>query len=282
MAIDEIVSKYLAPEIKKKGKVKRPTVTPMDVPLQTETVDGTITLPGARGISFKVELIEDSSNVQISLYLANHSGKKGVIGTSQIPMSINEDEILYLLAYEMNLANVGYFEDGVSSMAFSAKVIYEGIKKLKEQPLVLSTPSTTKGSLSETIDYIIPLEIKTNGEFVILPDTDQIGFSVEQSTKKGVLINFVQRGYPIGKVNVIESVNPAQLSGLLTQAMQLPIESTGAVDFAARMIRLIIKTLVRSKDTKFPRKIDAVQKEVKEEDETSQKLMQYLSLLESD
>ncbi|MHA1978218.1 MAG: ADP-ribosylation factor-like protein [Candidatus Hodarchaeales archaeon] len=282
LAIEEIVSKYLAPEIKKKEKMKKPTVAPMDVPVQTETVDGTITLPGTRGISFKVESINDSSNVQIRLYLANHSGKKGVIGSSQIPMSINQDEILYLLAYEMNLANVGYFEDGVSSMAFSARVIYEAIKKLKEQALIVSTPSSPPGSLSETIDFLIPLEIKTNGEFVILPDTDKIGFSVEQSHKRGVLINFVQRGYPIGKVNVIESVNPAQLSGLLTQAMQLPIESTGAVDFAARMIRVIIKYLVKSKETKFPRKVELGEKEVKEEEETSDKLMHYLSLLESD
>ncbi len=281
LAIDEIVSKYLEPEIEKKEKVKKPTVAPMEMPLQSETVDGTITLPGARGISFKVEAIEESSNVQISLYLQQGaSGKKGVIGTSQIPMSINQDEILYLLAYEMNLANVGYFEDGVSSMAFSARVIFESIKKLKEQPLVVATPE--KDSLSETIDYIIPLEIKTNGEFVILPDTDKIGFSVEQSQKRGVLINFVQRGYPIGRVNVIESVNSAQLSGLLSQAMQLPIESEGAVDFAARMIKMIIKFLVRSKETKFPRKVDLETKKVPEDDETSDKLMHYLSLLESD
>jgi hypothetical protein len=283
LAIDEIVSKYLAPEIEEKEKKevkKKPTVIPTEIPVQTETVDGTIALPGARGISFKVELIEDSSNVQISLYLQNHSGKKGLIGSSQIPLGINEDEILYLLAYEMNLANVGYYEDGISSMAFSARVIFEAIKKLNEQPLV--TPPMEKGSLAETIDYIIPLEIKTNGEFVILPDTDKLGFSVEQSQKKGVLINFVQRGYPIGKVNVIETVSPTQLSGLMTQVMQLPIESTSAVDFAARMISIIIKTLVQSKETKFPRKGEPVQKEVKEDEETSQKLIHYLSLLESD
>ncbi|MCK5343423.1 MAG: hypothetical protein KAR20_08460, partial [Candidatus Heimdallarchaeota archaeon] len=123
MAIDEIVNKYLTPEIKKKEKrkdKKKPTVTPMEVPLQTETVDGTIVLPGTRGISLNVELTEDSedtSNAQIRLYLQDHSGKKGLIGSSQVSTSINTDEILYLLAYEMNLANVGYFEDGVSSMA---------------------------------------------------------------------------------------------------------------------------------------------------------------------
>jgi hypothetical protein len=285
LAIDEIVNKYLVPEIEEKEKKevkKKPTVIPMEIPVQTETVDGTIALPGARGISFKVELIEDSSNVQISLYLKDHSGKKGVIGSSQIPIGINQDEILYLLAYEMNLANVGYYEDGVSSMAFSARVIYETIRKLKEEPPVISTTEIKEGSLTETIDYLIPLEIKTNGEFVILPDTDQLGFSVEQSQKRGVLINFVQRGYPIGKVNVIETVNPTQLSGLLTQALQLPIESTGAVDFAARMISIIIKSLIRSKETKYPRIVDPSQKEVREDEETSDKLMHYLSLLESD
>ncbi|PWI47619.1 hypothetical protein CEE45_10660 [Candidatus Heimdallarchaeota archaeon B3_Heim] len=285
MAIDEIVNKYLAPEIKKKEKEKvkkKPTVVPMEIPLQTEAVDSTITLPGTRGISFNVELIEDTSNAQVSLFLQDHTGKKGLIGSSQVSTGINQNEILYLLAYEMNLANVGYFEDGVSSMAFSARVIYEAIKKLKEQPLISPKVVVEKGSLLDSIDYLIPLEIKTNGEFVILPDTEKLGFSVEQSHKRGVLINFVQRGYPIGKVNVIETVNHAQLSGLLSQALQLPIESTGAVDFAARMINIIIKTLVKSKDTKFPRKVELVEKEVKEEDETSQKLMQYLSLLESD
>jgi len=142
------------------------------------------------------------------------------------------------------------------------------------------------------MDYIIPLEIKTNGEFLLLPDTEKLAFSVEKSSKKGVLISFIQRGYPIGQVTVIESINRNQLSGLLKQAMQLPIESEGAVDFAARMIKAIVAELIRTKATKLPRKKVAELKkdrpiiegkgEVDEEKETSEKLMHYLSLLERD
>jgi hypothetical protein len=281
MSIDDIVSKYLTPKVEKKKKKKvkkKPAVVPTEVPLSIESTNGTILLPGSQGISFSAESVEDSSNIKVTFYLSTPSGKKEEIGSSVVSTSINQDEILYLLAYEMNMVSLGYFEDGISGMAFSARVIFETIRNLAEKEVEIE-PSI----IGETIDYIIPLEVRTDGEFIILPDTDKVGFSVVKGKKRGMIISFVQRGYPIGSVTVIESVNHAQLSGLLTEAMQLPIESEGAIDFAARLISVIIKTLSRSKEVKFPRPLERREEEViSEDEETSQKLMQYLSLLEED
>jgi hypothetical protein len=72
--------------------------------------------------------------------------------------------------------------------------------------------------------------------------------------------------------------------------MQLPIESEGAVDFAARMIKVVISELIRTKGTKLPIRIapevkakkQAIPIEDEEEKETSEKLKHYLSLLETD
>ncbi|MHA1541830.1 MAG: ADP-ribosylation factor-like protein [Candidatus Hodarchaeales archaeon] len=298
-SIDEIISKYLIPKEKKKKKEKKKekkavTKPKISIPDAIVSTDGIITLPGTQGISFKVELLENGLNAKISFYLEGATGLAENIGNQRVSANINSEEILYLLAYEMNMFNMGYFEDGAASMAFSAKLIYGTIRKMKKQQLTstLEIPSQEikPDKLSKMIDYIIPLEIKTNGEFLLLPDTEKLAFSVEKSSKKGVLISFVQRGYPIGQVNVIESINQNQLSGLLKQAMQLPIESDSAVDFAARMIKVVISELIRTKATKLPRKItpevkakkQVIRIEDEEEEETSEKLQDLLSLLETD
>jgi hypothetical protein len=247
-------------------------------------VDGVITLPGTQGISFKVELLENELNAKISFYLKGATGLAENIGSSVVSANINSEEILYLLAYEMNMFNMGYFEDGAASMAFSAKVIYGAIRKKKKQALTSEVP--TENKLAKTIDFIIPLEIKTNGEHLILPDTEQIAFLVEKTSKNGVTISFTQRGYPIGHVNVIQTITQHQIRGLLIEAMQLPIESSGARDFAARTIKAIIDKLVESNATKLSLKSISKKKvdkeEISDEDETSEKLKQYLSLLERD
>jgi hypothetical protein len=298
-SIDEIISKYLTPKEKKKTKEKKKekkavTKPKISTPDAVVSTDGIITLPGTQGISFKIELLENGLNAKISFYLEGATGLAENIGNSVVSANINSEEILYLLAYEMNMFNMGYFEDGAASMAFSAKLIYGTIRKMKKQQLTstLEIPSQEikPDKLSKMIDYIIPLEIKTNGEFLLLPDAEKLAFSVEKSSKKGILISFVQRGYPIGQVNVIESINQDQLSGLLKQAMQLPIESDSAVDFAARMIKVVISELIRTKVAKLPKKLtpevkakkQAIRIEDEEEEETSDKLKHYLSLLETD
>ena len=301
VAIREIINQYILPEIEKekvlaKEKVKvkkKPEPTKISVPVEVESTDGIISLPDAQGVAFKATLLDDSRNANLTFYLRGSAGQIENIGSSTVSANINAEEILYLLAYEMNLFTLGYFEDGAASMAFSARIIHQTIQKMKEQKLTSSVEVPTKkkrveeGYLSDTIDYIIPMTLDpdfADGDYLILPDTEYLAFSVERSAKKGLTISFTQRGYPVGSVNVIKNINQKQLSGLLREAMQLPIESPGAVDFAARMIKVIIDELVVTKKTKLPRKPALEKKEEGEEveEETSERLMHYLSLLEKE
>jgi hypothetical protein len=305
VAIRDIISQSILPEIEKekaiakekeKEKVKvkkKPEPTKISVPVEVESTDGIISLPDAQGVAFKATLLDDSRNANLTFYLRGSAGQIENIGSSTVSANINAEEILYLLAYEMNLFTLGYFEDGAASMAFSARIIHQTIQKMKKQKLTSSVEVPTKkkrveeGYLSDTIDYIIPMTLDpdfADGDYLILPDTEQLAFSVERSAKKGLTISFTQRGYPVGSVNVIENINQKQLSGLLKEAMQLPIESPGAVDFAARMIKVIIDELVVTKTTKLPRKPALEKKEEGEEveEETSERLMHYLSLLEKE
>jgi hypothetical protein len=296
--IREIVQREILPAIEKakaiekKEPKKKPIPAKIAVPVEVESADGIITLPDAQGVSFKVEYLDDSQNVNLTFFLRNPSGQIETIGSSTVSAKINSEEILYLLAYEMNLFSLGYFENGATSMAFSAKLIHQTIKKMKDQHLKSSVEVPTKkkrveaGYLTDTIDYIVPMTLDpdlADGDYFLLPDTEQLAFSVERSPKQGLTISFTQRGYPIGSVNIIESINHKQLSGLLREAMQLPIESPGAVDFAARMIKVIIGELVTTKREKLPRRVTADVGEKEEaEEETSDKLRHYLSMLEKD
>ena len=83
---------------------------------------------------------------------------------------------------------------------------------------------------------------------------DIFGFSLDehryivrgQKGKKGILLSFVQRGFPIGQVNVVDSISVSQVRRLLKEAMQIPIESDGAIDFAGRIIHAAIRNLTES------------------------------------
>ena len=297
MSIDEIIRKYFAPEKKKivsekKIPEKKTKISKIDVPIQVESVDGIITLPDTQGISFKADLIDNGLNVHLSFYLRGSVGQMENIGNSVVSAKINSDEILYLLAYEMHMFQLGYFENGAASMAFSARLISSTIKKIRKEHLISTTEVPTKkvrveeGYLADTVDYIIPMEIETSGESLILPDTDQIAFLVEKTSTNGITISFTQRGYPIGQVNVIQTITQQQIRGLLKEAMQLPIESSGANDFAARMIKVIIDELLKIKATKLSFKSISQKivdnEEISDEDETSEKLKQYLDVLLKD
>ncbi len=285
MSIDDIIEKYLAEEIKKKREESRKAIRDKGVPvydgpLYDDSAEGIVLLPGTQDMGYILKPVDDSRNVKITIFLRNPKGKYSPIGSSIISININTDEILYLLAYELNLINLSYYDGGIASMASSAHLIHKDIRQ-----------TVAKERFERVLDYIIPLEVKTDGEFVILPDTEDVGINVVKSKKQGALINFVQRGYPIGRVNVIENITIAQLSGLLNKAMQLPIESPGAIDFAARMIKLIITDLLNSKEDKYPYsgKKKALDKDTPidielrdKEEERSDKLHYYLSLLEKE
>ena len=298
MPIDEIIQKYLAEAIKKKREesrkaIKETGIPVYDGPLYDDSAEGIVLLPGTQDLGYSLNPVDDSRNMKITIFLRNPQGKYSPIGSSTISININTDEILYLLAYELNLINLSYYDGGISSMAASAHIIHKDIHQaVNENKFVDDTKTAiAKTPFEPLLDHIIPLEVKTDGEFVILPDTDKIGINIVKSKKQGVLINFVQRGYPIGRVNVIETITAAQLSGLLTKAMQLPIESPGAIDFAAKMIKLIITDLMKSKEEKYPyptlkrpreSDIEVDVTSTEKEEEGSDKLMFYLSLLEKD
>ena len=297
-SIDKIIRKHFTPKVKKKkvSKKKKPGVTAefskIAVPIKVESVDGIITLPDTQGISFKAVLTENGLNVELSFFLRGPGGQMENIGNSVVSANINSEEILYLLAYEMHMFNLGYFENGAASMAFSAKLIHSTIKNIKDAHITSTAEVPTKkirverGHLANTVDYLIPTEMEINGDYLIFPDTEQVAFLVEKTSKKGITISFTQRGYPIGQVNVINTITQQQIRGLLKEAMQLPIESSGAIDFAARMIKVIISQLVKAKTTRLSFKPisqgSTDSEKISDDDETSDELRQYLDLLEKD
>ncbi|MFX0014930.1 MAG: ADP-ribosylation factor-like protein [Promethearchaeota archaeon] len=298
MTINDIVKKYLISEVKEKKKKKikikgHPELTKIDIPVETESVEGIISLPDTHGMGFKVEIIQpEGLNARLTLHLQGPAGQRELIGSSIVSSRISSEEILYLLAYEMNLTGLGIFEDGIGSMNFAARMIHETIQQIREKDLSSTSEVRTKkvrkeeGYLAETIDFIIPMEIEVEGNYILIPDSEKVAFTVGKG-KRGILLNFSQRGFPIGQVNVVDSINIFQIRKLLKEAMQIPIESEGAVDFASRIIHAAIKNHVESTEAVIPAKSEEIQPthelklvQEKQKDETSEKLRSYLELLE--
>ena len=291
MLIEEIIEKYVLPE-KKKKKVEKEVVeekpaevAQVDIPIEAESIEGIITIPTIEGLGFKIDLVDEGLNANMSFHLLSPVGQKELIGRAKVSSTVTTDEILYLLAYELNMPNMGFFEDGVGSMYFAAKIIHESLRQLQQKTLKSTSEVITKkvrkdkGYLTETIEFIIPIEIGVDGNYLMLPESEQLAFTVDKA-KKGVLISFVQRGFPIGQVNVIESIEISQLRRLLKEAMQLPFESEVAVDFGARVIQATIKKLIESEAEGITPKEILKPKEI--EDRTSDQLKEYLALLQED
>ncbi|MHA2225242.1 MAG: ADP-ribosylation factor-like protein [Candidatus Hodarchaeales archaeon] len=301
LSISKIMKKYLAPIKKEKKEEKEvkvekpPEFSKIEIPLEADSVEGIVSIPHSSGIGFKVEILEpDGLNTRLTFHLQGSMGQRELIGSSIVSTSITPDELLYLLAYEMNLHSLGLFEDGIGSLYFSAKIIHQSINQIKEKNLQSSSEVKTKmirketGHLTETIEFIIPMEIKVNGNYIMIPDSENVAFSIEKG-EKGFLINFVQRGFSIGQVNVVETVSVHQLGRLLKEAMQLPIESSGAIDFAGRVIHATINQFISSSEEELKEKtIFSPPKTVlptsteEQKDETSEKLKEYLALLDNE
>ncbi len=304
LSIREIVSKYLVPEVpevpepevpevtevkiepKKREEIEKKPVeyTHFDVPIEFESSDGMIALPNTQGMGFKIDLTNDDYNARISFQLQSTMGQKELIGSSLVSVDATEDEILYLLAYEKNFLSLGFFEDGISSMTFAAKVIHESIRQLKSRKLSSTKEVQAKRIRGETgiradmVKFIIPTEVKTEGNCLILPDSENVAFSLESNTK-GFILSFTQRGFPIGQAHISESITEYQLSRLLKEPMQLPIESDSSIDFASRIIYVAIKNLLYPKEIS---KKETVVTTVKQDDKTSDTLKEYLELLITD
>ncbi len=299
MIISDIVKDYLTPKKKEKKKKKiiekRPELAQIEIPIEIESVEGIITLPDTRGMGFNVEILKpEGLNARLTFHLQGPAGQRELIGSSIVPVKITNEEILYLLAYEMNMTGLGIFEDGIGSMNFAARIIHEAIQQIREKNLSSTSEVTTRkvrkeeGYLAETIDFIIPMEIKLEGNHILIPDSENVAFTVEKA-KKGFLLSFIQRGFPIGQTNVVDSITVNQIRKLLKEAMQIPVESEGAIDFAGRIIHASIRNLIESTETAIPAKSAEIQPKYelkpvleKQEDETSEKLRSYLELLERD
>ncbi len=298
MSINDIAKQYLTPKKKEKKKKeikekKYPELSKFEIPVEAESVEGIITLPDTQGMGFKVEIIQpEGLNARLTFHLQTPVGQRELIGSSIVSSKITNEEILYLLAYEMNMTGLGLFEDGIASMNFASRIIHEAIQQVREEELSSSSEVKTKkvrkeeGYLAETINFIIPMEIEVEGNHILIPDSENVAFTVER-VKRGILLSFIQRGFPIGQANVADSITVYQIRKLLKEAMQIPIESEGAIDFASRIILAAIRNLIESaiipsESTEIQPK--PVLKPVLEEqkDETSEKLRSYLELLEKD
>ncbi|MFW9777638.1 MAG: ADP-ribosylation factor-like protein [Candidatus Heimdallarchaeota archaeon] len=304
MSIREIIEKFNVTGIKQpeakeiivEGMPEGETIEPVKqsvaeiaIPIETEAMDGVITLPNTLGLGFKIDIIDDSLNAHITFFLQDYTGTKETVGSSTVSSEISSDEILYLLAYELGLGRegMGIFEDGVSSMSFAAKIIHESLQQILAENLGSTSEVIAKrtrkleGYSTETIDFIIPTEIEVEGKYIRIPDSENVAFSVSKG-KQGFIIDFVQRGYPIGYVNVAETVTIDQLQGLLKEAMQLPIESEAAAEFAGRIIYATIQEFIRTKSISIHPKITDDDGSTSTRGDESSELRHYLALLEKD
>ncbi|MFX0171957.1 MAG: ADP-ribosylation factor-like protein [Candidatus Hodarchaeota archaeon] len=292
ISIDEIIEKYIVvPKIKavKKEIVKVPETKPLetahiDIPIETERIEGVIRIPETP-LGFKVE-IEDE-NIRISFHSYNEvTGDKSEIGHSTVSETITVKEISYLMAYELNMVDLGFFEGGRAAIEFSAKIVHEAIRQLQEYQ-IKSFDEIAEVDVVEPhkIHFIVPIEIEMEGDFLLLPDSENVAFTIERD-QQGFKLRFSQRGFPIGDIIVEETTDVQQLRKILQEAMQLPINSDSAVDFAARVIQATLSILVVtakiSDSRKEPIKLEVPKtpSESKVEDDTSDQLEHYLRLLE--
>jgi hypothetical protein len=290
VSMREIVQNYIVPSKelvqKKEKEVKKKSVdyTHLDVPVEMESNEGVIALPNTQNMGFKVDLVDDGLNALISFQLRSRMGQKEMLGSSLISSEATEEEILYLLAYEMNLTSIGFFEDGISSMYFAAKIIYASIRQLRAKKISSTIDVTTKTLRSETgvradlVEFIIPIELENSGNGLLLPDSESVAFNLE-SVKKGFILSFTQRGFPIGQAHISEIITEQQLEKLLKEAMQIPIESDGSVRFASRIVHASIKAALQLKEIS---KTQVIIKDEEKKEETSDKLKEYLNLLIDD
>ncbi|MFX0150085.1 MAG: ADP-ribosylation factor-like protein [Candidatus Hodarchaeota archaeon] len=290
--IDEIIEKYIVvpkiktikTEIAKIPEAKPPVTAHFDIPIETERIEGIIRIPGTP-LGFQVE--RENDNIRISFYSYNEvTGDKSEIGHSTVSESITVKEISYLMAYELNMVDLGFFEGGRTAIEFSAKIVHEAIRQLQEYK-VKSFDEIADFDVVEPnkIHFIVPIEIEMEGDFLLLPDSESVAFTIERD-QEGFKLRFSQRGFAIGHIVVEETTDVPHLRKILQETMQLPINSDGAVDFAARVIQATLNMLVVaakiSDSRKEPIKLEVPKtiSESKVEDETSDQLEHYLRLLE--
>lgn len=286
LPIEEIVDKYIVkPKVKVaplKEKKESTEVKQVILPIELESDLGIIILPDTNGIGFKAEII--GNNTLLTFFIQGH-----IVSTSKVSSTITADEIMYLLAFEMNLINLGFVEGGAVSINFAARIIHETLQQLREGNLKSSNEidAVQTGPIIKLIShdlqpvrFILPMEIEVEEDYIRLLDSEDVAFKIGRIDEERFLLSFFQRGFPIGKKAFDASISIQQLNKILSEEMQLPIETGLAVDFATRFIHSILTTMIEQKTSIS---FDAiVQSQIEEDDGASDVLKHYLDLLDRD
>jgi len=293
---EKVKAKIILPTIKQKPIEK----ASVNIPVITENIEGIITLPDTRDLGFRLELAgEEAVNVQLNFYILTGQKKYELIGGSILSPNVTINELIYYMAYELSMLTLGIFEGGKTSLDFAANIIHKAIQRLKANKLkstkeLVSSPKelaieNKKISLSE---FKIPLEVQVQGNYLLLPDSQGVAFSLEPKIDGGenYILSFVQRGYPIGNTQIDRTLSLEGIKKLIKDRMQIPLETVGAFDFASRLIHASLQTFIQATvkqkkgwEDRIPKFIpEPVDQKEKEVDETSEKLKHYLALLEDD
>ncbi len=294
---------------KQKEKVKEEIVLPpakekpiekasIDIPVISENIEGIITLPDTRDLGFRIELAgEEAVNVQLNFYIFTGQNKYELIGGSILSPNVTINELIYFMAYELSMLTLGIFEGGKASLDFAANIIHKAIQSLKVKKLKSTKDLVTspkEGSMDikkiPLSEFKVPLEVQVQGNYLLLPDSQGVAFTLEPKPNGNAnyILSFLQRGHPIGNVEIDGSLSIEGISHLIKDRMQIPLETDGAFDFASRLIHASLQTFIqatakqkKSWKDRIPKFIpEQVDKKEKEVDETSEKLKHYLALLE--
>ncbi len=303
MSIIEIAEKYLKeekiaplkPKIKvevpsevktpSKPKIKVSDYVEFPVPLKPEELRGIIRIPDTDGLGFNTDLIEDG-NANITFF------KQGnVVARTLVSSTISINELMYLLGYELSFEPLGVFEGGQISLKFAARIIHEALRQLRRGNISTASQVTSSAAarlkedlyqkrksilpkpVKKTDPLITPLVQKTAEGFSLIPDTDEIAFSIERKGNK-VRLTFLQRGYQIGLTWIDKDISINDLKEVLTNKLFLPIESQNTIDFAARMIFNDLNPISASKPV--TEKLSIKEEEI---EDSSELLRKYLDLL---
>ncbi|MHA1968367.1 MAG: hypothetical protein ACW964_11245, partial [Candidatus Hodarchaeales archaeon] len=292
-SISDILNKYFLRETpqRKLRKSKRIAekstheVAEFKIPFQVEIIDGIITLPNTNGLGFKVNL--ENKNAEINFFYGG-----GGIGNSMIPVTLNIDEIIFLMAYEMNMVGLGYFDREMVTLKIAARIIHEIIRILVEDNTLISTIQikNLKGAKRNILPLTIPYELTVSNiipeaSYFVLPESDGVAFTVVK-VSEGYLLKFIKHKSSIGQMVIDDLVSVGNLKKILTEDLQLPILSNAGITLASRVIHASLKIMIKASEKRdqqtrmVPAPVRKVK--IKNDKKTSDKLLSYLDKLEED
>ncbi|MHA2246247.1 MAG: ADP-ribosylation factor-like protein [Candidatus Hodarchaeales archaeon] len=290
-SISEIINNYFfrkAPrrkvrESKRKAEKIDHEVAEFRVPYHVEINDGVITLPNTNGLGFNVDLV--NINASINFF---YEGRN--IGNSMIPATLDIDEIIFLMAYEMNMIDLGYFQKDLVPLKIAARIIHEIIRILTEDSTLQSSNQikNLKGAKMNLLQLIIPFKLPVvnilpEASYYVLPESEDIAFTVVK-VPEGYLLKFIQHKSPIGQMVTKDLISVGNLNRILTENLQVPIWSQNVIQLASRIINISLEIMIRA-DKKMKQQPKTVSTpfrriRIKNGEKTSAKLLSYLDKLE--